>query len=139
MSATENDGHMMDNPFLQGLGIRLAHWELKECRFILDIDARHLNRQRNLQGGVVATLLDAACGYAGLYSAPSETEQHAATIALTISYIGKVREGRVEAIGKLMGKGRKIYFSSAELRNEDGEVIATAQGSFKRATYAAEA
>ncbi|MFT0545579.1 PaaI family thioesterase [Allopusillimonas ginsengisoli] len=139
MSATENDGHMMDNPLLQELGIRLAHWKEKECRFILDIDARHLNRQRNLQGGVVATLLDAACGYAGLYAAPSETEQHAATITLTINYIGKVREGRVQAIGKLIGAGRKIYFSSAELQNEDGKVIATAQGSFKRATFAAEA
>ena len=130
---------MLDNPLLQNLGVNLAHWEDKQCTLTLQIEPRHLNRQRSLHGGVIATLLDAACGYSGLYAAPGEPERHASTISLSINYIGGVQEGRIQAVGQVTGGGRKIYFSSAELKNEAGVTIATAQGSFKRASSAAPA
>ncbi len=112
----------------------MAAWEPDTCTFVLDIEPRHLNRQRSLHGGLIATMLDAACGYSGAYSAPGEAKRHAVTVMLNTSYIGKVDRGRIEVTGRLTGSGRKIYFASAELRRESGELIATAQGSFKRAT-----
>jgi len=38
----------------------------------------------------------------------------------------------VQARGRVTGGGRHIYFASAELTDPQGEVIATAQGTFKR-------
>jgi len=122
----------MDNPLLDYLGIRLASVGPGRCVFELDVEPRHLNRQGSLQGGVTATLLDAACGYAGLHDDERGTLGHAVTVMLTISYISKVNDGRLRATGSVTKSGRSLYFASAELVNESGELIATAQGTFKR-------
>lgn len=122
----------IDNPLLESLGIRLAHVAPGTCTFALDIEPRHLNRQRTLQGGVSATLLDAACGYAGLRQGDGALG-NAVTLMLSICYLDKVSEGRVRAIATVTRAGRSVYFSSAELVSDTGVCIATAQGTFKRA------
>lgn len=120
-----------DNPLLEHLGVRLIDADIGRCVMELDVEPRHLNRQRSLHGGVIATLLDAACGYAGLRM-PQGALGHAVTVTLNISYLGKVAAGRVRATGRVTGAGRRMYFASAELATEDGALVATAQGAFKR-------
>jgi uncharacterized protein (TIGR00369 family) len=127
-----------DNPLLDHLGIRLASLAAGRCTFELDVEPRHLNRQGSLQGGVTATLLDAACGYAGLQAEGDDVVGHAVTVMLTISYLAKVDTGRLQATGTVTRAGRSIYFSSAQLTSESGELIATAQGTFKRSTRSTE-
>jgi len=129
----------LDNPLLEYLGIRLLEWEPGRCVFDLEIEPRHLNRQASLQGGVTATLLDAACGYAGLQSTAQAPPDNAVTVMLTISYVSKVQQGRIKAIGHVTGSGRRMYFAAAELHAEDGRLVATAQGTFKRSSSAASA
>ena len=123
----------LDNPLLEYLGIRQVATAPGRCEFRLDVLPRHLNRSGSLHGGAVATLLDAACGYAGLHAEDgSAPPAQAVTVMLTISYLGRVDAGRIRALGRVIGGGRKLYFSTAELIAEDGRLIATAQGSFKR-------
>jgi acyl-coenzyme A thioesterase PaaI-like protein len=81
---------------------------------------------------VTATLLDAACGYAGLWTEASQKPGEAATVMLTISYLAKIQQGRITAAGRVTRSGRRLYFSSGDLVAEDGTIIATAQGSFSR-------
>lgn len=123
----------MDNPLLEHLGIRLVAAGTGQCMFELDVEPRHLNRQGSLQGGVTATLLDAACGYAGLQAAQAGVLGNAVTVMLTISYMSRVNAGRLRAIGSVTRAGRSLYFSSAELVTDSGVLVATAQGAFKRA------
>lgn len=122
----------LDNPLLDFLGVRMLEWQPGLCAFGLEIAPRHLNRTRSLHGGVIATLLDAACGYSGLYDPDNTVKRNAVTIMLNISYIGKVDEGRIKVTGRVTGEGHRIYFASAELRHESGKLVATAQGTFKR-------
>lgn len=123
-----------DNPLLDHLGIRLVEVGGGRAVFEVDVAPRHLNRQRSLQGGVTATLLDAACGYAGLSTGEGRTLGNAVTVMLNISYLGRARSGRVRATGTVTRMGRTMYFSSAELRTDEGDLIATAQGAFKRSS-----
>lgn len=122
-----------ENPLLAYLGIQLAEVDAGRAVFEMELAPQHLNRQGSLQGGVVATLLDVACGYAGLGVGPGEVAGNAATVMLTISYLSKVTGGRVRAVGRVTRSGRSIYFSNGELLAPDGTLVATAQGSFKRA------
>ena len=122
----------LDNPLLEHLGVQLVEWGPGECRLALPIEARHLNRQASLQGGVTATLLDAACGYAGLMTRSDQAPVNAVTLTMSISYLATANRGEVRAHGRVTGGGKRIYFASAELVAEDGTVIATAQGAFKR-------
>ena len=115
-----------DNPLLDYLGIRLVEARAGHASFEIDVQPRHLNRQGSLQGGVAATLLDAACGYAGLGAAPHEpVNGGAVTVMLSISYLARVDAGRLRATGSVTRSGRSVYFSSGELRSESGELIAT--------------
>lgn len=119
-----------DNPFLHSLGASIQSWGDGRVEIELPLLPSHLNRQGALQGGVVCALLDAACGYAGIE--PEHPERgNSVTISLAINFIGSVKSGHVLAVGSVTGRGRKIYFSQAEVRSPDGRVIATAQGSFK--------
>lgn len=116
------------NPLLEHLGVRLLTWEAGACCLALPLEPRHLNRQASLQGGVTATLLDAACGYAGLQASGAQ----AVTLSLSINYLARASEGDVTATGRVTGGGRRVYFASAELHDAAGRLLATAQGAFKR-------
>lgn len=123
-----------DNPLLEYLGIRLVARAAGQAEFELDVQPRHLNRQGSLQGGVIATLLDAAAGYAGLQAEEGAALGNAVTVMLTISYLAPTNAGRLRAVGMVSRSGRSLYFASATLSDESGALIATAQGSFKRAS-----
>jgi len=125
-----------DNPLLEHLGIALIDVEPGRASFGIELGERHLNRQGSLQGGVAATLLDAACGYAGLASRQGEVSGNAVTVMLSISYVRKVSTGRLRATGTVTKMGRTMYFSSGELLTESGDLVATAQGAFKRTSEA---
>ncbi|MGV3494312.1 MAG: PaaI family thioesterase [Ramlibacter sp.] len=122
----------LDNPLLEHLGVRLLAWEPGACRLALPLEPRHLNRQASLQGGMTATLLDAACGYAGLQQQEDGPAAHAVTLSLSINYLARAAEGEVRATGRVTGGGRRVYFASAELHDGQGRLLATAQGAFKR-------
>lgn len=122
----------LDNPFLEGLGASLTAWHDDYAEITLLIGPQHLNRQRVLQGGAVATLLDAACGYAGLHSA-TEAIVHGVTLSLTINFLDRGIGDSVVAKGFLERKGKSIYFCRGEAWVDGRVLIATAQGTFKYA------
>ncbi|MNF19275.1 hypothetical protein D3C80_2239340 [compost metagenome] len=51
---------------------------------------------------------------------------------LNIAYLKAARSGRVIARGRVSRSGRSLYFAEASLVEEEGEVLATAQGTFKQ-------
>jgi uncharacterized protein (TIGR00369 family) len=121
----------MPNPFLEQMGIKLLKWEEGYAEFEMPIQAWHMNRQAALQGGVVATLIDAACGYAGLYSAPGAPQINGVTITLNVNFVSSTSSGVLIAKAKKIGGGRKIFFSEAQVHTADGILIASGQASFK--------
>jgi len=121
----------LDNPFLEMLGAKLLSWKSNSAEFRLAVKPMHLNRQGTLQGGVITTLLDAACGYSGLYVEPGNAPRHASTLSLTVNFVSKIESGIVSAHGIRSGGGNTIYFANGELISASGKLIATAVGTFK--------
>ena len=119
------------NPLLKYLGVQLNSWKHGEAEFHLMITKHHLNRQGNLQGGVLATLLDVACGYSGLDPSHSVAIENSASVTLNASFVNKVSTGRLIARGNLTRTGKRLYFATGEVTCEDGQLIATAQGAFR--------
>ena len=125
-------GNPLREPHFDHLGIRLTEWEPDRAVFELVVEPRHLNFAGSVHGGVIATLLDVACGYSGLRSIPDETAG-LATVMLTTSYHAGSGLGTLTASGWVTGGGRSIFFASAEVREADGVLVASGQGAFKRA------
>jgi uncharacterized protein (TIGR00369 family) len=129
----------VDNPFLHMLGTELLVWQPDRAELRFQIAPSHLNRQGRLQGGVIASLLDAACGYSALYAEPGAAPRHASTLQLSVSFLAPISSGAVRATGTRTGGGKHIYFAEGRIVSETGIVIATAQGSFKFQTAPATA
>ncbi len=125
----------LDNPFLSLIGARLLRWHEGYSEFHLPLHAKLLNRQGVIQGGVLSTLLDVACGYAGLYRPRGQSPLHAHTVSLSINFVNKGRSGVLVTKGFLVQRGRNLFFARGEAWCGDGNLMATAQGSFKLAGH----
>lgn len=130
---------MPDNPFLALLGAQLRRWEYGLCEWELEIAPQHLNTQGSVQGGVIATLLDVACGYSGSYSNSPSEEIRAATLSLTVNFMAKTTNGFLVAKARKVSGGRRIFFSDSELLSDAGVIVATASGAFRRYNLARDA
>jgi uncharacterized protein (TIGR00369 family) len=75
-----------------------------------------------LHGGAAATILDSACGIAvGSLLEPGEI---CVTIDLRINYVANVGEGVLTGEGRVVHKGRRTGVAQAEIRDEEGNLIA---------------
>lgn len=117
--------------FNQALGIRLAAWSEGECTVELDVTGDHLNRSGVVHGGVLMTLLDVACGYAGTWTEAQDGTRLCVTLDLTTSFVAPALNGRLTTVATVSGGGRKIFFARAEVRDEHGKLLAMGQGSFR--------
>lgn len=106
--------------------------ETGQAKCYLDLAPGHLNSHGILHGGIIAMILDVACGNTA--SAYFDRVEHplVLTVSLNTNYIGAVREGRVIAKGKPAGGGRNLCYVNGEMHHQDGTLIATATGVFKR-------
>ncbi len=121
----------LGNPFLELLGAQQVAWSHGYSEFELALRPALLNRQGLLQGGVLSTLLDVACGYAGLHTAPGQPMRHGHTVSLTLQYLNKAAHGVVRAKGFLVQEGRSLYFARGEAWLDGHLLLATAQATFK--------
>jgi len=121
----------IENPFLKHMGIEITKWSDGVAEFRMPVQTWHMNRSGYLQGGVVSTIVDAACGYAGMYAPPGAPEIHGVTITLNVNFVAGVKTGVLQVKAKKIGGGRKIFFSEAQVFDEAGVLIASGQASFK--------
>jgi uncharacterized protein (TIGR00369 family) len=86
-----------------------------------------LNLAGDVQGGLVAAMLDATLGPA-LASTLGEGEW-APTIDLQVQFLRPAKPGRLQGLGRVLRRGRDIAFLGGELRSAAGDVVATATAS----------
>lgn len=121
-----------ESPFLADLGLEFLELDETGAVFELTVSARHLNAEGRMHGGVIATLLDAACGLPVRVTAKDADLVRAVTLTLSVNYIAAPKGPRVRATGRISGGGSRVLFSEGEVRDTDGSLVATATGSFKR-------
>lgn len=81
------------------------------------------NKWGGVQGGMVAAMLDDAMAFAvglGL-----DWGQISPTLEIKVSMLAPVRPGPVYALGKVLRRGRSVGFIEGELRDGEGNLLAT--------------
>lgn len=117
--------------FRELVGYEVAEWAEGHAVMALDLDGRHINRSGVLHGGVLTTIMDAAGGYAGCYCDEPGRVRRAVTLSLTTSFMRQAEAGRIRAIGKVRGGGRRIFASSIEVLDSGGNLLAIGEGVFR--------
>jgi len=121
----------IDNPFLESLGVELTAWSEGYAEMRLAMTPTLANRSARIHGGVLCTLLDSVAGYSGLYTPPGEPPLRGLTLSLTTNFLNSGSGAVLVAKGYTEHKGRSIYFSRAEVWQDDTRMLATATGAFK--------
>jgi uncharacterized protein (TIGR00369 family) len=100
----------------------------------LTVEAKHLNRNGTLQGGIHAMMLDAAAGFsASRWLAGQEPViVPVVTLSLTTHFLAPAPLGEVIATGHVVGGGRKVVYANAEVRDAAGRLLSQGNGVFKR-------
>lgn len=113
------------------LGYRITGWSQDFARIELPMEPFLMNRQGLPHGGIHATLLDSAMGFAGCYTGDPARQQMALTLALTINYLAQATGTRLIAEARRTGGGKSTFFAEATVRDDTGVVVATGTGVFR--------
>ena len=115
-----------DIPFAAHCGIEPIDFADGRTRLRVRVGPEHTNNLGIVHGGVICTLLDIAMGTA----ARCTLGQPVMTLDMQTSFIAPGR-GVLIGEGRVLRAGRSILFCEAEVRTEDGELVAKASGLFK--------
>ncbi len=113
------------------LGFRLAEWREDFARLELALEAKHLNRSGVVHGGVLATMLDVALGYAGVFTAEKGRVRRVVTLSMTTSFLGQAKTGVLNCLAHRRGGGKTIFMATGEIIDEAGQLIALGEGTFR--------
>ena len=133
MSSSDLDPRLLEDssPMQQHLGFETTAWQPDFARVEIPLSDVLMNRQGLPHGGVHATLLDSAMGFAGCYTGDPEKRQMALTLSLTVNYLAQATGTHLIAEGWRTGGGRKTYFAEGKVTDDADNVIATATGVFR--------
>jgi uncharacterized protein (TIGR00369 family) len=98
--------------------------ERGEIEVCFDARDGFTNPMGNVQGGFLAAMLDDTMGPA--VAATLADGEFAPTLELKVSFLRPAAPGRITGTGRVVHRGGSIAFLAGELRNEAGEVLATA-------------
>ena len=103
--------------------------EVEKGRAVCQIDVEdiHLNGNGTLHGGVYASLIDNAMGL----SVAALVGLRTATIALNVSFLGAVREGRIVCESQVVHRTRRIATVEAKVHDGEGNLVAMGTGTFR--------
>lgn len=116
--------------FAKLLGIKLDSIEPGEATLSLQIRDEFRQNAGVVHGGVIASLIDSATAFAILPLL--KPDERSTTVDLTISYLRPLIAGSMVAHAKVLRAGQRLIAVSAELRDDDGNLAATALSTYMR-------
>lgn len=112
--------------FQRLVGYDVADWGPGHAALSINLHDDHGNRHGYAHGGLLMTLLDAACTRAGAIDPDTGDIRRTATVSLTTNFVAPAKDCLLRVTGRKTGGGRKIFFAAAEVIDEDGKLIANA-------------
>lgn len=103
--------------------------EEKTVQLAMPVKPEYINAVGIVHGGIISTLLDISCGVVRLMYYPPGRRKWA-TVTLNTHYIAASQAKRLVAVGRMKKPGRATFFSEAELFDENGKLLASANATF---------
>jgi acyl-CoA thioesterase len=109
--------------FITNIGIELLEVSPGYAKAKLDIEERHLNALKTVQGGALFTLADVT--FAAALNAHGNA---AVVINANMSFVKAVKKGTLIAEAKETSIGPKIATYNVNITDENGDIVAIFQG-----------
>lgn len=113
------------------LGYRQVSWLENEAIIELTLRPEHLNLGGVIHGGVLTSLLDIVMAEAGTYCPYPGRIRKAITLSLTTTFTGQCSGGVIRVTGRKRAGGSRIFNSTGEVHDAQGNLLAIAEGTFR--------
>lgn len=97
------------------------------AELFIDIEPFHLNGNGTLHGGMYATLIDNAMGFA----VADLTKVRIATTQMNVHFLAPISSGRITCTAEVVHRTRRTATAEAKVRAEDGTLLAMGTGAFR--------
>ncbi len=122
--------------FTEHLGIQTTSPEPGRSAAEVVLQPHHLNIAGTVHGGFLMTMLDTLMGRAAFTQlnalASGDAWRWFATSHLTTHFLEAVSGGELSGEGRVVSQAADFVLAEAEIRSEDGTLVATGQGQFTR-------
>ncbi|GAB4368457.1 MAG: PaaI family thioesterase [Bryobacter sp.] len=106
------------------LGMEVVRVEAGEAEIYMNVNSQMFNPFGTVHGGILCDLADMAMGTA--FFTTLEAGEGLATVELKINFLRPAREGRLQAVAKVVHRGRLMGLVECEVKNEEGKLVAKA-------------
>jgi len=130
-SSLPSDPNEILRGFNKILAFRIAEWRDGFARVEVDLQEHHLNRSGLVHGGVLAALIDAACGYTGVYPVTAGQVRRAVTLSMTTTFLGQAGFGIISCTAERRGGGKSIFMATGEVKGPDGQLVAIGEATYR--------
>ncbi|WP_329044813.1 PaaI family thioesterase [Amycolatopsis sp. NBC_01488] len=122
------EGRVPGPPIAAHFGLRWEHIGHGEVVAVAEPDESLYNPIGMVHGGVAATMLDSVVGCAVHTTLPAGVGY--SSVELKVSYLRAIHAGRgeIRATGRVVKEGSRIAFAEGEIRDAEGNLLATASG-----------
>ncbi|MCX7861304.1 MAG: PaaI family thioesterase, partial [Chloroflexus sp.] len=97
----------------------IEHIRPGELAITMPANPAYSQQHGYIHGGVIASILDSACGYAALTLMPADRE--VLTVEFKINFLSPARGNRFVAVGRVVRAGRTVTVCNGEAIAIDGE------------------
>ncbi len=118
-----------ESPAGRLLGMQLFETEPGHRRVEFQAREEFYNPAGVVQGGFLAAMLDFTMG-AAARSVIDKTETRR-TLEMKVSYIQSTKAGKLIGEGRVVHKGRSVFFAEGSLMAEDGTLLATGTSTWR--------
>lgn len=116
-----------EKTFTRYIGSRAEEVEAGRTVLHLDVEEHHLNGIGTLHGGVYATLIDTAMGFA----VAALVGVRCATTQMNVHFLGPVSAGRIVCRSEVVHRTRRTATAEAKVYDAADQLVAMGTGAFR--------
>lgn len=117
-------GELPPPPIAELIGFSLTSLEPGTATIEFQANERHANPMGTLHGGVLCDVADAAMGMA--YASTLGEGESFTTLELKINFLKPIWRAKLQAIGRVVKKGRTVGLVECDVLDEEQQLVARA-------------
>jgi len=116
---------MVKSPYIASLGVVVERWDPEGVTLRMPFDPELTNDGAVYHGGAVASLMDTTGAAAVWAGHDFDKGTRAATVSMTINYLGAAVQADLLADAVCVKRGRELAFSEIRVHDPDDKPVAT--------------
>jgi len=119
------------SPYVKHLGMQLTNLQPGVATLTLPFTEALVTIGTVVHGGAIASLIDTAAMVAAWSDAEIPAKARGTTVNLTVAYLAAAEQEDLQAIARVLRRGRNLVYLDVEVRNAAGNAVAKGLVTYK--------